>query len=462
MKLKFLLTLVIISVISSTFSFGCITPAPTDRTLLIELYKATNGDNWTNNSGWKTPPLYTDGFAMPGTEGSWFGVTLGGSNEVYQINLRYNNLTGSLPSAIGKFKGLQYLYLIGNSIEGTIPNSWGTSTNLQALYLSANKLTGNIPTSIGNLKNLLYLDLSNNQLTGGIPCSFQYLTVLRNLILEHNAMQATIPSWLGNTKSLRFIDLAYNKFYGSIPSTLGGLYNMVELYLDHNNLSNCIPSTFGNLSALKVLFLCNNKLSGSIPTTLGNLYNLNYLVLNFNCLSGKIPSSLGNLENLTYLALQANKFKGLLPETLINLQKLTFTDLGYNALYLDSNAYALDEFLAEKDSDWKDTQTVAPVMNSASSPDGVSPIQTTWELITYLSGNGGYEVYYSTKPNDPNAVKLGITDGKNVNTYSMPTFDPTKVYYFKVKTVTNPYWNNQNIVISDFSNEVSTLSLPPC
>ena len=44
-----------------------------ERTALIAFYNNTDGDNWPDNSGWKTPPLYSDGFAMPGTEESWFG-----------------------------------------------------------------------------------------------------------------------------------------------------------------------------------------------------------------------------------------------------------------------------------------------------------------------------------------------------------------------------------------------------
>ena len=43
------------------------------RAALIAFYNMTDGDNWTDNSGWKTLPLHSDGFAMPGTEGSWFG-----------------------------------------------------------------------------------------------------------------------------------------------------------------------------------------------------------------------------------------------------------------------------------------------------------------------------------------------------------------------------------------------------
>ncbi len=46
-----------------------------ERQALIDLYNSTNGASWTNNTGWKTAPLHTDGFAMPGTENTWFGVT---------------------------------------------------------------------------------------------------------------------------------------------------------------------------------------------------------------------------------------------------------------------------------------------------------------------------------------------------------------------------------------------------
>ncbi len=47
------------------------TPIPQiEREALIALYNDTDGNNWTDNSGWKAPPL-SDGFAMPGTECDW-------------------------------------------------------------------------------------------------------------------------------------------------------------------------------------------------------------------------------------------------------------------------------------------------------------------------------------------------------------------------------------------------------
>jgi len=47
----------------------------TERAALIALYTNTDGDNWTGHSGWKTPPLAEDGFSMPGTECTWYGVS---------------------------------------------------------------------------------------------------------------------------------------------------------------------------------------------------------------------------------------------------------------------------------------------------------------------------------------------------------------------------------------------------
>lgn len=117
-----------------------------ERVVLIALYNSTNGDNWANKSGWKTPPLHTDGFAIPETEGSWYGVTVV-SDYVSEIRFIDNHLTGSIPSQLGNL------------------------TNLTCLALGNNQLSGSIPYQIGNLNKLSWLILNNNQLNGEIPLS---------------------------------------------------------------------------------------------------------------------------------------------------------------------------------------------------------------------------------------------------------------------------------------------------
>ena len=66
---NFLLLLACLGLLLSGFIHGAV-PA-SERAALIALYNATNGDNWSINRGWKTPPLHSDGFAMPGTEDNW-------------------------------------------------------------------------------------------------------------------------------------------------------------------------------------------------------------------------------------------------------------------------------------------------------------------------------------------------------------------------------------------------------
>jgi Leucine-rich repeat (LRR) protein len=375
-----------------------------ERAALIALYNSTNGDNWVNNDGWKTPPLHTDGFAMPGTEGTWHGVTvednhvirvdfidnnLNGTlpselqNLVYLKNLSLANndhLTGNIPPTIGNINGLQELILVHNQLTGGIPIELGNLTNLIYLSLATNQLTGTIPTELSNLLNLKVLRLDSNQLTGSIPVVLSNLIQLEELFLLFNQLTGTIPPQLGNLANLRHLYLYNNQLSGSIPSSLGNLSNLTALSLEfnqltgdippelgnleklqdlrlrNNNLTN-IPGEIGNLTELQVLYLGNNKITGTIPSELANLSKLYHLGLNNNQLSGEIPTELGNLINLEFLYLNNNKLSGEIPTSLINLTKLSnpYLDIGYNCLY--SNDTALRAWLDSVDPDWESYQS---------------------------------------------------------------------------------------------------------
>jgi Leucine-rich repeat (LRR) protein len=311
----------------SNFVFGAI-PA-SERAALIALYNSTNGDNWYYNKGWKTPPLHTDGFAMPGTEEYWHGVVLSGDN-VSRIFLEDNYLNGSIPPELGNLSNLKSLWLVGNQLSGSIPPQLGNLSNLGDIHLNINQLSGSIPSELGNLSNLLYLHLSDNQLSGSIPPELGNLSNLKSLWLVGNQLSGSIPPQLGNLSDLSGLYLRYNQLSGSIPSELGNLSNLHELYLDYNQLSGSIPPELGNLSNLHWLFLDNNRLSGSIPPEFGNLSNLFCLNLGSNQLSGSIPSNFTNLTNLSYL------------------------DVGYNCLFAADSTFI--SWLNSHDPDWEATQ----------------------------------------------------------------------------------------------------------
>ena len=130
---------------------------PTDRDILIALYDATNGDNWTDNTNWCTDAPLSE----------WYGVTLDYSQErVQYIHLSYNNLVGSIPEEIGNLTELYTLDLSGNTLTGEIPSSIGNMHILGYLYLNNNQLTGSIPQEIGNLSDLRACYIYENQLMG--------------------------------------------------------------------------------------------------------------------------------------------------------------------------------------------------------------------------------------------------------------------------------------------------------
>jgi len=323
------ITLFIILFFCTGFIFCAI---PTfERTALIALYNSTNGDNWEKNEGWKTPPLDTDGFAMPGTEEKWEGITVL-NDHVIHIYLPFNKLTGKIPSELGDLTHLYRLWISNNNLTGTIPAELGELVNLKKLYLFNNQICGTIPKELGNMVNLNELILYNNQLSGTIPPELGNLVNLTYFELYSNQLKGTIPPELGNLVNLEELNLYSNKLSGSIPPELGNLVNLKELILYSNQLSGTIPPELGNLENLLHLYLNNNRLMGSIPSELGNLTKLGNLKLQDNLLGGNIPAELGNLINLRYLRLYNNQLSGNIPVELGNLTGLYLLNLKDNRL----------------------------------------------------------------------------------------------------------------------------------
>ena len=304
-----------------------------ERAALIALYNSTDGDNWSDNSGWKTPLLEADGFAAYGTENTWFGVTCDvGNDHVTGITLNSNHLTGSIPPELGNLTNLASLDLSGNQLTGSIPAELGNLTNLKILYLYNNQLSGAIPPELGNLTNLIYLRLFNNPLTGSIPAELGNLTNLTSLDLRSNQLTGSIPPELGTLTNLIYLGLNQNQLTGSIPAELGDLANLAWLDIESNQLTGSIPAELGNLTNLTELYLWGNQLTGSIPAELGNLTNLAWLMLYDNHLTGSIPAELGNLTNLAYIVLDNNQLTGSIPSELGNLPNLREIYLSNNQL----------------------------------------------------------------------------------------------------------------------------------
>lgn len=238
-------------------------------------YSATDGNNWFDNSGWDNliaphavPPENCDLSEL-------YGVTLDqNTKRVVKLDIRNNNINGTLPSDLWLLTQLEHLLLNGDypgerTITGTIPPELGRLSNLKTLRLQTTGLTGNIPKELGNLSNLTELTLNvNTKLTGNIPPELGNLIKLKILHLHATEITGSIPSELGNLSELTRLDLFNNKLTGNIPPELGQLNKLATLQLQCNQLTGSIPPELANLSNLKTLALSSNQLSGCFHNTL--------------------------------------------------------------------------------------------------------------------------------------------------------------------------------------------------
>ena len=266
-----------------------------DSLVLVEFYEATNGDNWTDNSGWLQAPVV-----------GWSGIRLSGEGRVIVISLTEDSLSGFIPSDLGNLAELSWLWLIGNNLSGPIPSELGNLSKLEMLRLNGRQLSGPIPPELGKLTELRYLLLSRNQLSGPIP-----------------------PE-LGRLMKLERMRLSTNQLSGSIPPELGSLSALDFLVLSDNQLSGTIPPELGNLSALNSLGLSYNQLVGTIPPSFSNLAKLEWLSLGNNQLSDPMLLESISLPGLQGLGLEGNHFDEL-PD-LTGLPHLNSLNISYNRL----------------------------------------------------------------------------------------------------------------------------------
>lgn len=228
-----------------------------EREALIALYKATNGDNWTNNTNWCSDKPISE----------WYGIIKSPDGSLL-INLDSNNLVGKLPDEMRNLRNLTSVIISDNNIEGNIPKWIGELTNLDMLVISNTKLSGSIPISIGELKRLRTLHLDHNKLEGNIPNEIVKLADLESIFLGTNNLTGTIPEELGNLKKMRDIRFEKNRLKGNIPKSIKNLTALENFSVTDNELEGTIPEWFADMTQLKYLELAGNYFYGSIPSKL--------------------------------------------------------------------------------------------------------------------------------------------------------------------------------------------------
>ncbi|MFK8010445.1 MAG: fibronectin type III domain-containing protein [Marinicellaceae bacterium] len=396
-----------------------------EKDALVAFYNSTNGASWTNqNNNWLTGDPCLN---------NWEGITCNQTNDsVIQIFFGSNNINGPLPAEIGDLSNLELIEINFNQLSGTIPSEIGNLSNLKDLRLVDNQLSGSIPSSIGNLSDLQILLLARNELTGPIPSS------------------------IGNLSNILILQLYTNQLEGAIPAELGNLSNAIEILLDFNQLSGDIPSELGGLSSINNLFLRDNQLTGQIPIELFELDELRNFYIENNQLEGNVPQEIGSATQLEQFQIHGNKFSGMVPSSFTNLNNLNLLNMDYNALY--SNDSGVNNFIDSRCfCDWQVTQTIAPTnVNIVSVTDDT--VTLNWDIVANTNEPGRYRVLFSTSSTGP-YILGGNTSSKNENSLTINGLNSSTEYYFVVQTQTDSNMNNSNLVLSDFSQEVTATTL---
>ncbi len=221
-----------------------------DKSVLVALYIAMDGENWLNNGDWLSDTPV----------GGWHGVITDYSGRVTGLALAHNGLKGEIPAELGDLTSLEKLELWRNELSGDIPPELGGLINLKLLDLGENRLTGGIPLELRNLSRLERLYLYVNELTGEIPPELGALSNLEKMNLSGNQLTGPIPPELGDLSNLLLLDLGENRLHGEIPAELGGLVNLEELFLGGNKgLAGCVHDALrdipeNDLSSLGIPF----------------------------------------------------------------------------------------------------------------------------------------------------------------------------------------------------------------
>lgn len=134
------------------------------RAYLVEFFKATNGEKWTNNTNWLSDKPLAE----------WYGIVMGDEgNGIFKLSLNDNNLSGRIPDGFDILVSAYYIKLKGNALEGQLPIGLTKLKETMSIDLSNNNFTGSIPAlNSGEFHKLKILDLRGNQLSGTVPDSF--------------------------------------------------------------------------------------------------------------------------------------------------------------------------------------------------------------------------------------------------------------------------------------------------
>lgn len=267
--------------------------------ILRLLYLETNGDEWSDNDGWRTSFFICN----------WNGIKCNLIEQVLSVGLRNTGLNGTLPWQIGKMPHLRTLDLSYNPLlVGTLSPNLGNAEALHEIDMTMSGLSGTLPTELADLPWIDRLALAKTSIFGTIPTEYGRFQRMRDFNLGDNQLTGTLPSELGNMTNLEILILKNSSFVGPLPSELGSMFSIQVFNVGYNQLNGTLPTELSDLQVLDRLTLANNSFSGTFPTEFRRLQRMREFNADDNQLTGILPSEVGSMTNLEILTLMNNNF----------------------------------------------------------------------------------------------------------------------------------------------------------
>ncbi len=271
-----------------------------DCEVLLDIYLATDGDNWTNIQNSNNEWFQWDGSSI--CWDNWYGIPgcerdpIEEKYRIQSISLDNNNLSGTLPTSIYTLPSLSSLYIKNN------PNLVVNIDDLTQSIYASNYTTINISNNIiywdisnfDNLPNLEYLevscytntDLDNCTATGDISFVPSLPNLYALLVWWHRDVTFDL-SYLSDAPQITQIYALDNYIVGDID-VLAGNTGMTRLDIGCWNLLEGQCDVSGNMSTLtnmpnlgSVSFDGLLNIEGDI-SVIFDKYNLQYVDLSHN------------------------------------------------------------------------------------------------------------------------------------------------------------------------------------
>jgi hypothetical protein len=178
-----------------------------------------------------------------------------------------NRYKGTISTLVGLLTGLIALFLDGGSqniksnITGTLPTELGRLSLLQQFNCINQRVTGTIPTELAQWTSVRYLEFNGNTgLTGSFEHLFE-LTRLTTLSLAGQSFSGTLSSRLTALTGIRTLSLSGMGLSGTMPQ-LNALSRLTSLRINSNAFHGLFPEL--NSTSITTLEIRRNRFSGAL------------------------------------------------------------------------------------------------------------------------------------------------------------------------------------------------------